>query len=287
MRPNLKAIVLVIIVLIAGYLISKNMAFASTIAVFVKGGTVTNDIKRVGAKIDTKHAPAQTKVSAPFPAWYLSDARKRGFPHYAKMDTTPESVYSCLAPSQVAQARAILLKEVPVPAQSVESYAIDDMTTNVLGDGLNFALTYPGCVVRAVEPDPATFKIAVANAARFPGLKIVPINKAAGAFLDDYEVYGRALIKYFDPPWGGADYQEGDPVTLALGKELPLDYAKRAMAQATVVIVKIPPRNFDEKKFVAGLESAGFVVTVHNLMKPKANAKGAVAFKWVFIKHAK
>ncbi len=259
MRGYLKrAVVLLVIVLAALALAFRFRAAAATI---------------IGGAVGFAGLPGGKKPAAPFPAWYLADARRRGLGYYAELETVPESVYSCLAPSQVGHVAKIMRAEVPRAA------SVDDMTGNIGGDAFAFARTYPGAAIRVLEPDPAAFAALAANAARLrPRWPVEPINSTAEAFLA--EGRSRSSIKYFDPPWGGRGFRRGDPVELKLGALAPLDYVKLAAAQADVVVLKIPPLNFVEAGLVAGLGAAGLSSKVYTVPKPS----GEPAFRLVFIR---
>ncbi len=104
-------------------------------------------------------------------------------------------------------------------------------------------------------------------------------------------VEGRPVdLVYFDPPWGGPDYQQKTSKLVLFLDDKPVSAVAGLTLRnvARLVVVKTPV-TVDPEELRAGIAAAAEIdpsllsVTVHDVLKPVANAKGAVAYNlWFF-----
>ena len=236
-------------------------------------------------------ARAQGQRAARFPQWIVNEARGRGV-DYGQILVAAESHFSCLMPYQMGQVAAIYAAEVGAPPATIL-----DATANVGCDTIQFCRMYPAAAVTSVEIDPGIAALLRHNMARLPsvlGRRVDrPVAVLNGDGVELLLAEGPQVdLVYFDPPWGGPEYYKSPLVRLTLnGRPLgDIVGAALALGKAGLAVVKAPA-NADMAEFLAAVAAraergakATVTSSAHEILKPKGNRRGAVAYRLVFVR---
>jgi len=167
---------------------------------------------------------------------------------YSKLKMTPEGEYSITKRKD----GDVLLSHMKTVVKGMKQKTIADLTGNVGGDTILFALNFKK--VYSFEMNPENFE-ALENNVEVFGLKNVELKEGDSTKL--YE--GNTDIVYIDAPWGGTDYKNKKELDLFLGSERVDLYVQRLMQNEKhpeYVFLKLPANynfsrfeNFEMKKF--------------------------------------
>jgi len=175
------------------------------------------------------------------------------FPHksgvdYSKLKMTPEGEYSITKRKD----GDLLIKHMKSVIKGMKQKTIADLTGNVGGDTILFALNFKK--VYSFEMNNENFEALQNNVDVF-GLKNVELQEGDSTKLYD----GKTDIMYIDAPWGGPDYKEHKDLDLFLGSERIDLYVQKIMEKEqhpTHVFLKLPANynferfsDFEMKKF--------------------------------------
>lgn len=179
---------------------------------------------------------------------------------------------------------------------------IIDATGNVGCDTLLFRHLYPTAVIDVIELDAATFACLQRNTREQVVRRVLALRGGTMSDGDEHITAHHAScvsvlaamactgdvadLVYFDPPWGGPDYQQKATLVLRLDAEPVSAIAGRALRDVAPFVVLKAPVNADADELLAGIavELGGAPeVTCHDVHKPAYNAKGSVAYRlWFF-----
>ena len=183
----------------------------------------------------------------------LTRRRKRGggnrnetlFPHksgvdYSKLQMTPEGEYS------ITKRRDgdILIRHMKTVVKGMKQKTIADLTGNVGGDTILFALNFKK--VYSFEINPENFE-ALRNNTEVFGLNNVELKEGDSTKL--YE--GNTDVLYIDAPWGGPDYKDKKELDLYLGSDridLYIQKVMQAESHPKYVFLKLPA-NYNFARF--------------------------------------
>jgi hypothetical protein len=233
--------------------------------------------------------PAEAKEEAPrvlhFPRWVVDDARKHGV-DYGQLRATAESQYSCLMPYQMDQVAAIYAAEVEAPPATIL-----DATANVGCDTIQLSRMYPGAAITSVEIDPETaalLRFNMAHLADVLGRKVDrPVATVGGDCVELLAGGHQADLVYFDIPWGGPEYYKAPSMRLALNGRPLGDIVGMVLTHNAPLVVVKAPVNADMKEFMGAVGNHakhGADYRSHDVVKPKGNSKGAIAYRLVFVR---
>jgi hypothetical protein len=212
---------------------------------------------------------------------------------YKYLATVESSGYSCLLPRLYQSVRAILLAELPPGSVS----SLVDATSNVGCDSLLFRDVYETAAIDAIELDPVTFACLQYN--MMPAVLERVLQRrldAAGTLHVHHEScvpfltrlaaeHAQRDMVYFDPPWGGIEYQSRGLMQLALDGEPLGAIIGRVLRDVAPVVVLKAPVTTDIAELEAAMATVlGYAAPVrrYDIMKPRANAKGSVAYQLYF-----
>jgi len=157
---------------------------------------------------------------------------------YSKLKMTPEGEYSITKRKD----GEILMKHMKSVVKGMKKKTIADLTGNVGGDTILFALNFKD--VYSFEMNRENFE-ALQNNVEVFGLKNVQLKEGDSTKLYD----GDTDVLYIDAPWGGPDYKEKKDMDLFLGSERIDLYVEKIMKEAKHpehVFLKLPSNyNFD------------------------------------------
>lgn len=173
--------------------------------------------------------------------------RKSGV-DYTKLKMTPEGEYSITKRKD----GEVLLKHMKTVVKGMKQKTIADLTGNVGGDTILFALNFKQ--VKSFEMNHENYE-ALANNVNVFGLKNVELKEGDSTKLYD----GNTDVVYIDAPWGGPDYKEKKELDLFLGTERVDLYIQKLMKSEQhpmLVFMKVPSNYnfgrldaFEMKKF--------------------------------------
>ena len=183
----------------------------------------------------------------------LTRRRKRGgssrndsvFPHktgvdYSKLQMTPEGEYSITT----RRDGDVLMRHMKTVVKGMRQKTIADLTGNVGGDTILFALNFKK--VYSFEINPENFE-ALRNNTEVFGLNNVELKEGDSTKLYD----GNTDVLYIDAPWGGPDYKEKKDLDLYLGAERVDLYVQKVMQMEKhpdYVFLKLPS-NYNFSRF--------------------------------------
>jgi len=230
--------------------------------------------------------------AARFPQWIVNEARSHGV-DYGQILVAAESHFSCLMPYQMAQVVAIYAAEVGEAPPAT----ILDATANVGCDTIQFCKMFPAAAVTSVELDPGVAELLRHNMARLASVLGRRVDRPVAVLNGDgvellLASRHQVDLVYFDPPWGGPEYYKSPLVRLTLNGRPLGDIVGAALAHgnAGLVVVKAPA-NADMAEFLAAVAAraergprATVTATAHEILKPKGNRRGAVAYRLVFVR---
>jgi hypothetical protein len=165
--------------------------------------------------------------------------RKSGV-DYTKLKMTPEGEYSITKRKD----GDVLIKHMKTVVKGMKQKTIADLTGNVGGDTILFALHFKE--VKSFELNPDNFE-ALKNNVEVFGLKNVELKQGDSTKLYD----GKTDIVYIDAPWGGPDYKEKKELDLFLGTERIDLYVQKVMEKEShpeYVFLKLPA-NYNFSRF--------------------------------------
>jgi len=167
---------------------------------------------------------------------------------YTKLKMTPEGEYSITKRKD----GDVLIKHMKTVVKGMKQKTIADLTGNVGGDTILFALHFKE--VKSFEINPENFE-ALKNNVEVFGLKNVELKQGDSTKLYD----GKTDVLYIDAPWGGSDYKEKKDLDLFLGTERVDLYVQKVMDKEVhpeYVFLKLPANynfsrfsKFEMKKF--------------------------------------
>jgi hypothetical protein len=173
--------------------------------------------------------------------------RKAGV-DYTKLKMTPEGEYSVTKRKD----GEVLLKHMKTVIKGMKQKTIADLTGNVGGDTILFALNFKQ--VKSFEMNRENFE-ALENNVKVFDLKNVELKEGDSTKLYD----GNTDIVYIDAPWGGPDYKEKKELDLFLGTErvdLYIQKLMKSQQHPELVFLKVPSNYnfsrldaFEVKKF--------------------------------------
>lgn len=173
--------------------------------------------------------------------------RKAGV-DYTKLKMTPEGEYSITKRKD----GEVLLKHMKTVIKGMKQKTIADLTGNVGGDTILFALNFKQ--VKSFELNHENYE-ALENNVKVFDLKNVELKEGDSTKLYD----GNTDVVYIDAPWGGPDYKEKKELDLFLGTQRVDLYIQKLMKSEhhpDLVFLKVPSNYnfsrleaFEVKKF--------------------------------------
>lgn len=173
--------------------------------------------------------------------------RKAGV-DYTKLKMTPEGEYSVTKRKD----GEVLLKHMKTVVKGMKQKTIADLTGNVGGDTILFALNFKQ--VKSFELNRENFE-ALENNVKVFDLKNVELKEGDSTKLYD----GNTDVVYIDAPWGGPEYKEKKELDLFLGTQRVDLYIHKLMKSAQhpmFAFLKVPSNYnfsrldaFEVKKF--------------------------------------
>jgi hypothetical protein len=173
--------------------------------------------------------------------------RKAGV-DYTKLKMTPEGEYSITKRKD----GDVLIKHMKTVIKGMKQKTIADLTGNVGGDTILFALNFKQ--VKSFEMNRENFE-ALENNVKVFDLKNVELKEGDSTKLYD----GNTDVVYIDAPWGGPEYKEKKELDLFLGSERVDLYIQKLMnseQHPMFVFMKVPSNYnfsrleaFEVKKF--------------------------------------
>ena len=161
--------------------------------------------------------------------------RKAGV-DYTTLKMTPEGEYSITKRKD----GEVLLKHMKTVIKGMKQKTIADLTGNVGGDTILFALNFKQ--VKSFEMNHENYE-ALENNVKVFGLDNVTLH-----FGDSTKVYNWYTdILYIDPPWGGPDYKEKTNLDLFLGEQRLDLFIKDILKEfwrPSYIVLKLP-RNYN------------------------------------------
>jgi predicted RNA methylase len=163
--------------------------------------------------------------------------------NYGLIEITSESKYSSLMPWHIEQVSNLIKLE----TKNIKVNKIVDCNAHIGVDTILFRLLFPNTNITAIELNELTYSILINNINNInlitnqTNKSIEPLN------IDclDYIFYNEVDIMYFDPPWGGPNYNEIADINLYLsGYELTEIISDVFLVYNCLIIIKLP-RNID------------------------------------------
>jgi hypothetical protein len=216
-----------------------------------------------------------------FPDWIVADARRLGI-NYGVLRVTQESQYSCLMPYQIPQVTDIFTQEVGPPPS-----VVIDATANVGCDTINFRRMWPSATITALEVDAPTHHLLqqnMDNLDRVLSVKgvapVTTVNVNCVAYLSASAT--KADLVYFDIPWGGPEYYKAPSMKLVLDGRPLGEIVRQCLTNVSPLVVIKVPVNADMEEFRDAMTTVAARFSIHDVVKPKGNIKGNVAYRLVF-----
>ena len=169
---------------------------------------------------------------------------------YSKLKMTEEGEYSITKRKD----GEVLLKHMKTVVKGMKQKTIADLTGNVGGDTILFALNFKQ--VKSFELNHENYE-ALENNVNVFGLKNVELQEGDSTKLYD----GNTDVVYIDAPWGGPDYKEKKNMDLFLGTERLDLYIERIMRKEyrpEYIFLKVPA-NYNFERF-SSLETKKFKI---------------------------
>lgn len=145
---------------------------------------------------------------------------------------------------------------------------IFDGTACVGGDCISFGKTF-GSVI-AAEIDESRYHMLVNNLLEYELYNVVPVN------IDCIKLYKRLNfidIMYFDPPWGGKQYKNGNNLRLEIGDMFLDDLindifeeSDQKKSNVRIVVLKLP-KNYDLRSLYENTKHHDIIMYLHELQK--------------------
>lgn len=220
-----------------------------------------------------------------FPKYITDPARDHGV-RYDLLEVDESSMYSSLMPYHFEQVSRIYKEEMGGSAPQ----SIVDATAHIGCDTIHFRRMFPRAQITAVEIDPSIARILKTNMVAMPSIigqadpepVVVRAMDAIQYLVDDPETID---LVYFDPPWGGPEYLQESSITLMVNDQpLGLVLGRIISERIPLIVVKMPV-NVDLAEFKKGVSARVPVnYKLHNVVRPKKNRKGAIAYRLLFVR---
>jgi hypothetical protein len=159
---------------------------------------------------------------------------------YSALKMTPEGEYSI---TKRSDGKRIIQKMTSLMGSPKRKH-ITDLTGNVGGDTINFALHFGH--VESIEIDKDNFEALRHNVQTFK-LKNVTLHHGNSTKIFRW----KTDVLYIDPPWGGPDYKEKTNMDLFLGPERLDEFLELILLQdwrPSYIFLKLP-RNYNFSRF--------------------------------------
>ena len=210
----------------------------------------------------------------------ITDASRDKPLDYRGFKIVEESLYSSLLPRHMDQVMSAISKHVKYPK------TIIDATANIGVDTALVAYMFPDSKITSIELNKKTAKVLQDNMRRLEKIvrgqeyaKVAVVQGDSVKFLRDKKT--PVDLVYFDPPWGGSDYYKTPKLVLKLS-DIPIGkIIASTLGNLTPMVILKAPSNMDMEEFMTHFGKVK--ITGHDILKPRKNERGAIAYRLYFI----